>query len=168
MDIPEETDTESIEERRSEKSRLDQKILKDSFERLQEAYNLFIDEINKAAGKSIPYVKISQDPCSKFTPRPYWNTKLSKAIAERRLALINFRRNSILDNLSILKEKNSEAEGISREAKSKGWMTFCSSLNEVSTAGEMWQRMKWIKDRKTQKLNIEENLAFSRVTQFKP
>ncbi|CAH2109015.1 unnamed protein product [Euphydryas editha] len=57
-------------------------------EELQEAYNLFIDEINKAAGKSIPYVKISQDPCSKFTPRPYWNTKLSKAIAERQLALL--------------------------------------------------------------------------------
>ncbi|CAH2094223.1 unnamed protein product [Euphydryas editha] len=151
-----------------------QKILKHSFahlmipEELQEAYNLFIDEINKAAGKSIPYVKISQDPCSKFTPRPYWNTKLSKAIAERRLALRNFRRNSTPANLSILKGKISEAQRISREAKSKGWMTFCSSLNEVSTAGEMWQRMKWIKGRKTQKLNIEENLAFSLLRSLSP
>lgn len=119
----------------------DWKLYKDSFKNkfddlvvdennLQPTYDLFMNYLGDAANKSIPMIKISTEPTQTFQPKPYWTPELSKAIAERRLALKNFRRNPIPNNLDILNTKMAEAQRIHRQARSSSWQQFCSSITK--------------------------------------
>ncbi|CAG4975226.1 unnamed protein product [Colias eurytheme] len=113
----------------------------------QSAYDDFINIINRAAQLSIPCKKIFQDPIHhrKFTPKPYWNQEISRAIAERRKALGAFRRNPTPDNLTFLQAKISLAQRLIRDCNTKSFRRFCDSIDEVTSAGEMWSKIKWIK-----------------------
>ncbi|KAI5638400.1 endonuclease-reverse transcriptase domain-containing protein [Phthorimaea operculella] len=62
---------------------------------LQLAYDTFEEYLNIAADLHIPVYRINPNPTNKFVPKPYWTPRLSEAVAQRRLALANVRRNSI-------------------------------------------------------------------------
>ncbi|CAG5005988.1 unnamed protein product [Parnassius apollo] len=89
----------------------------------QSAYDALIDIINEVADKCISLIKICENPLhqQKFTPRPYWNPDISKAVAERRRALAVFRRNPTPVNLEALQNKVSsknimDAVGVIQDA----------------------------------------------------
>lgn len=134
----------------------------------QEAYDSYIEIINKAAEDSIPYVRVCVNPCAKFVPKPYWTPMLSKVVAERRLALSMFRRNPTPDNLEKLKKKTCESQKLIRNARNKGWWELCSSLNEVSSATEMWRRMRWLKGYKPANRTVEKSLAETLLCNLTP
>lgn len=119
----------------------------DSFDdlRIQDMYDYLLAKIKIATDASVPLIKIPCDPESKFKPQSYWNQSLSKAVAERRLALSLFRRNPTPANLTVLEEKTQIAYKLIREAKSSSWQNWCESLDEKTTASEMWRRMRWVK-----------------------
>ncbi|XP_045452977.1 uncharacterized protein LOC123662136 [Melitaea cinxia] len=112
---------------------------------LQHDYNNFIDYMNIAADIHIPFVKICTNPTSNFLPRPYWNQILSKCVAERRLALSQFRRNPTPNNLTYLRTKIRTSQKLMRKFRSQSWQAMCSSLNESSTQTEVYNKLKWIK-----------------------
>lgn len=85
--------------------------------KFQEGYDAFIHEINTAADSHIPFIRTSLNLCSLFVPKPYWNVDLSKAVAERRLALKHFRRNPNPNNLVTLQSKVRTAQKLIRQAK---------------------------------------------------
>ncbi|CAG5032287.1 unnamed protein product [Parnassius apollo] len=103
-----------------------------------------------------------------FIPKPYWNPDLSHAVAERRLALKTFRQNSTPANLNRLQEKTRKAQKLIRNAKSKGWWEFCTSLNEISSASEMWRKMQWLKGYRSVKPQIEKSIAESLLCNLTP
>lgn len=118
---------------------------------LQEAYDLFLTCILTAADKHIPNIKTNKNPSNKFDPKPYWNSELSKLVAERRLALAQLRGNPTPTNLDALQERIRLAQVKIRQAKSGNWQKFCSSIDEVTSASEMWAKMKWVKGQNIEK-----------------
>ena len=114
----------------------------------QLAYSAFVNSINDAAVLSIPYTKTYHTIESKFKAKPYWNAELSKSVAIRRIRLSTFRRNPTPDNLELLTAAVAESQRLIRIAKKRGWHTLCDSINENTSASEMWRRMKWIKGRR--------------------
>lgn len=125
----------------------------------QAAYDFFIDQINRAATKCIPCIKICSNPSSKFKPKPYWNPNLSKAVAERRLALAKFRRNPIPQNFDILQGKVQEAQRLIRQASCCGWREFCNSVDSVTSAKDLWRKMGWLKGRRSSGLHVDKYKA---------
>lgn len=127
----------------------------------QLVYNQFIDIINKAAEDHIPYTKICQDPkrLQKFTVKRYWDKEISRMIAERRLALANFRGNPTPHNLTVLQDKISVAQRTIRRAKSKGWKDFCSKIENATSPTEVWHRMRWLKGIQRPRICIGEQQA---------
>lgn len=134
----------------------------------QDAYNTFIETINNAADISIPFTKLCLNPNAKFIPKPYWTPSLSKSVAERRLALTNFRRNPTPDNLLLLKQKTRESQRLIRNAKNKSWMQFCDSLNESTSVNDMWRRMRWLKGYKQSNTYIDQEMAANLLTSLTP
>lgn len=121
----------------------------------QNAYNNFIEVINKVANQVIPNIRMCEDPLrqNKFIPRPYWNQDLSKRVAERRRALAVFRRNPTPTNLEMLQSKLGAAQCAIRKESSKSWQGFCNSIGNVVSSSEMWNKMKWLKGYKTLRSN---------------
>lgn len=111
----------------------------------QEMYNLFESILQSAANRAIPYTKLPQHINDKFKPKPYWNSELSKAVAERRLALTNLRRNPSPANLVTLQEKIRNTQRAIRSAKCKSWQRFCTSIDETTSSPDMWLKMRWVK-----------------------
>lgn len=134
----------------------------------QEAYDDFLKIINSAADVSIPLLKFSQNPSNKFLPKPYWSQDLSKAVAERRLALTNFRKNPTPINLENLQNKTRLAQKLVRNAKSKGFREFCSSIDEVTSSRDMWRRMRWLKGYRSPRINVDKSMANSLLNNLTP
>ena len=134
----------------------------------QEAYRLFLQCINQAADNHIPYIKINQNPNNNFKPKPYWNSTLSKAVAERRLALAKFRRNPTPNNLSIWQNKIRETQKLIRNAKNDTWRKFCSSVDETFSSNEMWRRMNWLKGYKSSKHCVNEDQVKNLLNNLTP
>lgn len=126
---------------------------------LQNSYNSFIEILHKAADASIPKLKLCQNPSNKFKPKPYWSPTLSKAVAERRLALSSFRKNPTPNNLSILQTKINNAQKLIRRAKIEGFNNFCSSLDSSVSTSDMWRRMRWLKGYKSTNAHIDSTIA---------
>ena len=126
---------------------------------IQQDYNNFIDLINKAAEKFIPFFKYCPIPTTKFTPKSYWTPELSRAVAIRRIALRNFRRNPTPRNYEILKEKIRSFQKHLRRAQIESWHKFCTSIGESTSSLDMWNQMRWIKGYKMQKINIDDTMA---------
>ncbi|CAH0718449.1 unnamed protein product, partial [Brenthis ino] len=82
------------------------------------------DEINKAGDQSIPFKKICTNPSQVFQPKTYWDSSLSRAIAERRLALKKFRRNPIPNNFDKLTSKIADAQRLTRRARTNDWQDY--------------------------------------------
>lgn len=112
---------------------------------VQTNYDLFMKSIQSLADKHIPWIKTSADPSSKFRPKHYWNSEISKAVAERRLALAKVRRNPTPSNLSCWQTKVSKANELIKKASSKAWKDFCTSIDHESSATIMWRKMRWMK-----------------------
>lgn len=112
---------------------------------LQEKYDIFISQVNNAATKSIPMIKICNDPQYKFKPKSYWNPSLSRAVAKRRLALRKFRKNPTPENLDFFKNQVAETQRLIRQAKSQSWKEFCSGIDEGTSCSGMWRKMRWVK-----------------------
>ncbi|XP_075990144.1 uncharacterized protein LOC142985784 [Anticarsia gemmatalis] len=77
---------------------------------IQMEYNNFINQINSSADLHIPMTKEFNNPCRNFRPQPYWNQSLSKMIAQRRLALSQFRKNPTPSNLHLLQKISCETK----------------------------------------------------------
>ncbi|CAK1577949.1 unnamed protein product [Parnassius mnemosyne] len=71
-------------------------------------------------------------------------------------------------NLNKLQEKTRKSQKLIRNAKSKRWWEFCSSLNEISSASEMWRRMQWLKDYRSAKRQIDKCIAESLLCSLTP
>ncbi|CAH0715317.1 unnamed protein product, partial [Brenthis ino] len=112
---------------------------------IQIMYDKFIQRINLAADKAIPYIKYCNNLDRKFVPKPFWNQTLSKIVAERRLALKNLRRNPTPHNLDILEQKVTEARMLIVKIESESWHSFCSDIDENTTVMDMWRKMQWMK-----------------------
>uniref|UniRef100_A0A2H1W2Q8 SFRICE_004948 n=1 Tax=Spodoptera frugiperda TaxID=7108 RepID=A0A2H1W2Q8_SPOFR len=111
-----------------------------SNESVQSLYNTFIRVVNKATDEHIPMLKTCTDPNKCFQPKPYWNPSLANLVAQRRLALSQFRKNPTPHNLNILEGKTLEAKEAIRQAKSTDWQNYCSSIDEQTSSSEMWKR----------------------------
>lgn len=83
---------------------------------LQDSYNTLIETIAESANKHIPLIKYSHHP-AKFRPKPWWNPILSKVVAERRLALKQFRKSRSFENYVKYREKVVEARKLIKQAK---------------------------------------------------
>lgn len=112
---------------------------------VQSDYDKFIEKIDSVAESTIPWTKISQDPTSKFDPKPYWNTSLSKAVAERRLSLAQLRRNPTPENYIKYKEKTAKAKRLIESSASQGWTTFCTEIDSETSPTVLWRKMRWLK-----------------------
>lgn len=112
-------------------------------------YNMFEQKLQTAANKFIPFVKIPQHFTNKFSPKHYWNAEMSKAVAERRLALAKFRACPSPNNLVTLKSKISEAQRIIRSGRCRSFQGFCSSIDKNASSSDLWRKMKWIKGHRT-------------------
>uniref|UniRef100_A0A2A4JIU8 Reverse transcriptase domain-containing protein n=1 Tax=Heliothis virescens TaxID=7102 RepID=A0A2A4JIU8_HELVI len=115
--------------------------------------------MQKAADKYIPNIKIPQNISDLFKPKPYWSSELSKAIAERRLALANLRGCPSSRNLDILKEKISTAQRLIRRARCNSFQQFCTSVDETTSASEMWRKMRWLKGRLVPNTSVDKEKA---------
>lgn len=111
----------------------------------QQMYSNFIFIINRSADTNIPLIKVCSDPQKNFKPKPYWNSSLSKVVAERRLALKQFRRNPTPENLATLENKTLTARNEIRQSKNINWQRFCTSIDNTITSSDMWRKMRWIK-----------------------
>ncbi|CAH0721434.1 unnamed protein product, partial [Brenthis ino] len=121
-------------------------------------YDYFIDEINKAGDQSIPFKKICTNPSQVFQPKTYWDSSLSRAIAERRLALKKFRRNPIPNNFDKLTSKIANAQRLTRRARTNDWQGFCTQIDEVTDIPTMWNKMCWMKGVKPKYSQITESM----------
>lgn len=125
---------------------------------IQDIYDNFIKEIQKALHKSVPFTKSCNNPNTNFKPKPYWTPILSNLVAQRRRALSTFRRNPTPHNLQNLEKRIEEAKKAIRRARSENWQNYCSSIDESTTASEMWSRMRWMKGfRKSKHIFSDEN-----------
>ncbi|VVC90604.1 unnamed protein product [Leptidea sinapis] len=113
----------------------------------QNTYDDYINIINSAAEVAIPDSVIPDNPLrsEKFKPKPYWTPHLSRSIAQRKMALAKFRRNTTPENLRDLQENIRSCQPAIRNGRFKSWQRFGDSLDEVATTNEMWMRMKWFK-----------------------
>ena len=142
--------------------KLYQNLLKSSFNHMldfnnvQEIYDFFTNEINKAADKSIPVKKICTNPTQSFKPKTYWDPTLSRIIAERRLALKNFRRNPIPHNFDKLKLKIAQTQQLIRRAICTDRQRFYTQIDEVTDSPTMWKKMCWMKGVKPKFSQINE------------
>ncbi|KAI8427042.1 hypothetical protein MSG28_014683 [Choristoneura fumiferana] len=105
--------------------------------------------VRNAADETIPWIKISQDPTNKFSPKPYWSAEISESVAQRRLALKNFRKNPTPDNLSTLQTRISRSQQLIRRESAKAWRQFCSDIDTETSPSEMWRKMGWMKGKKS-------------------
>ncbi|VVC86866.1 unnamed protein product, partial [Leptidea sinapis] len=96
--------------------------------------NLENEENPQVANVSIPMIKVPQNPTDLIP-------SLSHKVAQRRLALREFRRNAIPNNLNVLEKKHSEARSAIYKARAQDWLEFCDSIDEATTSSSMWCRM---------------------------
>lgn len=127
----------------------------------QKSYDQFMDIMNAAANRHILTIKVCHDPIrlQSFKPKPYCNVDISRAVAERRLALATFRGNPTPQNLSILQVKVSTAQKVIRQAKQKSGREFCSSVNATTSSSEMWRKMRWLKGYRLPRTQVDEDTA---------
>ncbi|CAH2105346.1 unnamed protein product [Euphydryas editha] len=105
-----------------------------------EIYDSAMKLINLAADKSIPIIKVYENPTSKFRPKPYWTAELSQAVSKRRRALAQLRKNPTPSNLINFRQKVSYAQKLLRKSISNSYHQFCDSISQVVTSGEMWKK----------------------------
>ncbi|VVC97483.1 unnamed protein product [Leptidea sinapis] len=134
----------------------------------QVLFDSLINLINKAENVSIPMIKIPQNPTGKFIRRSYWSPSLSHKVAQRRLALREFRRNPISNNLNVLVKKHSEARSPIYKARAQYWFEFCDSIDEATTSSSMWCQMRWMKGLKTARLSVSEERKFELLCKLAP
>lgn len=139
----------------------------DNSDDLQSSYNRLIDIIDTAANTSIPYIKHSPQP-NKFKPKPWWNSELSKAVAERRLALKLFRRSRNVVNYTIYREKVLIARKLIKQAKRNSWQSFYNSIDSNMSTREVWRKLRWLKGYRSPKDYLPENTAISFLTELSP
>lgn len=116
---------------------------------VQSGYNEFMRKVNLVADETIPWIKYCQEPNCKFSPKPYWNSELSKMIAERRKALAQLRRNPTPDNYKLYISKVKVARQSIRKARISSWKSFCTSIECETSPTVVWQKMRWIKGQRT-------------------
>lgn len=121
---------------------------------IQSRYDNFIEQVNKAADENIPVLKYCNNPESRFRPKPYWNPTLSRLVAQRRLALKNFRGNPTPSNLTTLENITEVAKTAIAQAKTADWQGYCSSIDEQTSSSDMWKRMGWTKGFTTSKSSV--------------
>lgn len=134
----------------------------------QKSYDTFINYVNIAADRFIPYYKINRNPSNQFTPKPYWNTSLSKCVAERRLALSKFRRNPTPNNLIQLQDKIRISQKLIRQARDKSWQEFCSSLDGKITQSQMWRKLRWLKGYNVPRAHVDKEKANDLLSSLTP
>ncbi|KAL4702070.1 hypothetical protein ACJJTC_004688 [Scirpophaga incertulas] len=93
----------------------------------------------------LPWIKSSDDPTCRFRPKHYWNSEISRAVAERRPALAMGRRNPTPENFATWNDKVAKAKQLIKNASAKAWREFCTSVDHESSAATMWRKMRWVK-----------------------
>lgn len=125
---------------------------------IQESYDYFECFINQAANKNIPFIKICKSPIRKFKPKDFWNSNLSKAVAERRLTLSTFRRNPTPENLKKLEDKTKDTGLLISKARSDSFKAFCSNIKDTTSVADMWRKMRWFKGHSQSSSVVPDNI----------
>lgn len=134
---------------------------------LQSNYNQLLHVIEDSANINIPFVKYSPNP-NKFRPKPWWNPELSKAVAERRLALKYFRKARTVENYMIYKEKIIAARKLIKQMKGNAWRSFCDSIDSNMSVREVWRKLRWLKGYRSPKEYLQESAAIPFLTELAP
>ncbi|CAH0715102.1 unnamed protein product, partial [Brenthis ino] len=124
---------------------------------LMKHYDFFLSQIILAANRRIPLLRLNTGPTNKFKPREFWCSSFSKLVAERRLALGNFRRNPTPDNLEILESKVTAVREQLWLAKGCSWRNFCGSIDECTSILDMWNKMQWFKGLRHTQLSVPDD-----------
>ncbi|CAH0727032.1 unnamed protein product, partial [Brenthis ino] len=113
--------------------------------------------LKRLTNRRIPLLRLNTGPTNKFKPREFWCSSLSKLVAERRLALGNFRRNPTPDNLEILESKVTAVREQLWLAKGCSWRNFCGSIDECTSILDMWNKMQWFKGLRHTQLSVPDD-----------
>lgn len=136
-------------------------------ENVQRDYDKLVEIIERSANKTIPYIKTSTNP-NKFKPKPWWNPDLSKAVAERRLALKHFRKLRTVESYLIYREKVVIARKLIKLTKRNSWQQFCDSIDYNMPSSEVWKKLRWFKGYRSPKDYLSESTAMSFITELTP
>lgn len=134
---------------------------------LQDSYNTLVEIIEESANKYIPLIKYSPHP-KKFRPKPWWSPLLSKVVAERRLALKQFRKSRTFENYTKYRERVVEARKLIKQAKRNSWQQFCNSIDSNMSTREVWRKMRWLKGYRSPKDYLQEDAAVSFLSDLSP
>ncbi|CAH2089919.1 unnamed protein product [Euphydryas editha] len=134
---------------------------------VQSNYDKLIEVIEESANKNIPYIKTGFNP-NKFKPKPWWNPDLSKAVAERRLSLKNFRKLRTVENYLIHREKVIIVRKLIKLAKRNSWQQLCDSIDYNMPSSEVWRKLRWLKGYRSPKHYLPESTAVSFLTELTP
>lgn len=122
-----------------------------------EKINHFLIVLNKAADMAIP----SKNPTNyKHRPDdkpaiskklgrkrcPWWSEKCSKAVAERRLALKEFKIKMNQINYKNLKKIELQTKITLNNEKKEGWRSFCKRISKDTPMTTMWNMIKRFKN----------------------
>lgn len=146
------------------KDELDQlsTLLNNSFPSLQEkinsellspvhSYNLFINHLkeNVISSSKIYSRSINKNfPNRKSpTPAPWWNSKCSEAICNRKNAIKNYRQHPTQVNFFELKRQEALTKRTLKSAKQQDWRSFCSTITPQTSSSHLWNMIKRFKKR---------------------
>lgn len=113
------------------------------------SYAEFIEALNRAAEKSIPRSKDSNQKKSrhKHIGKTWWNAGCQEAVNRRKTLYKQYIQNPNINNLLAFKKQDAISKKIFNEAKRNKWREFCSSLNKNVPIKEVWSKVNVFKNR---------------------
>ncbi|CAF4846756.1 unnamed protein product [Pieris macdunnoughi] len=73
---------------------------------------------------------------------PWWDSECSAAIAERKRAEGNYRKNSTTQNFNILSNLITKTRKLLKQKRFNGWKSFCASISPDISPSEVWQNIR--------------------------
>lgn len=106
-----------------------------------EKYQSLLEHINVAINKSIPVIKINPNN-KNYRKETWWDTECNKKVAERRLALNRFNKDSTITNLIEYKRKKASTKKHLNQKRKSAWFKYCESLNPNVNLSEVYDKIK--------------------------
>ncbi|XP_023311923.1 uncharacterized protein LOC108915083 [Anoplophora glabripennis] len=111
------------------------------------SYDQMIENINTAAGISIPKINHSRKN-NTHSYKPWWNENCHDKVTDRKKAYKIYNENPNLQNLSNYKRLDALAKKTLKETKRQKWKEYCGSLNKNTPIKEVWSKLNQYKNRK--------------------
>lgn len=111
----------------------------------KDAYQQLISIIVDAATTSIPRKK--EVIFLKQRPPVWWTPECSRAIAQRKLAYNNFRKQQNVENFIAYRKIAARVRRRLKECKKSSWKNFCESLNNNISIADVWKKLTFFKNK---------------------